>query len=256
MEQQEINETSIFEYTKVPLPEDCIFKISPSAISKFFEMPIVWYKEQVTGEEKFEGSTASVLGSVVHALAEQYSKGEKSSREEVETYLRKQRFKPGINIDEIRNLYPDMAGTLINEYIRKEPKPTEIEVSRFAEVKDGVYVAGTLDRRTGSMVEDYKNVSTKPNTEKIPWHYYIQLMAYAWLCKQHNIEVDRIRIIYVVRPTKTLPVRLFKVTQTINEKDYRAIEDVLQLISDTILLSKEHPELNYLLFRSMQLKET
>jgi CRISPR/Cas system-associated exonuclease Cas4 (RecB family) len=245
---------SVFDYVQVPLPEDCIFKISPSSISKFFEMPIVWYKDQVLKEKQFLGNTASVLGSVVHGLAEQYVKGIQSSRDEVDKYLTKQMFNTDVNVKDVRDLYPDMAKTLINEYIRHN-KPTEVERSLCFEVKDGVYVAGTFDNRTNDIIVDYKNVSTKPKTDKIPWNYYIQLMAYAWMMKQEGTEINKIRLVYVVRPTKTMGVRLFKVTQVITERDYQAIEDVLQLISDTILLSKSNPELNYLLFKSMSLKE-
>jgi hypothetical protein len=105
------------------------------------------------------------------------------------------------------------------------------------------------------MVVDYKNVGQKPG-DAIPWNYYIQLMAYAYMYKkQHNIPIDRIRLVYTVRPTKTLPVRVFVVTQQIGERDYQAIEDVLTLIADTVLLSMKDPSLNYLLFKSMQLKE-
>ena len=34
-------------YKDVVMPEDCIFKISPSSINKFFEYPSVWYAENV-----------------------------------------------------------------------------------------------------------------------------------------------------------------------------------------------------------------
>ena len=246
--------SSVFDYVDIELPENGIFKISPSGISKFFEMPIVWYKEQVLGEVQFKGSTATVLGSVIHGLAEQYSKGEQSSRDEVETYLKKHMFNSDVNVAEVRGLYPDMASALINEYV-KHNKPTETERSLICEFKDGVYLAGTFDNRTKDILVDYKNVSTKPKTDKIPWNYYIQLMAYAWLLKQEGTEINKIRLVYTVRPTKTLGVRVFKVTQVITERDYQAVEDVLQLISDTILLSKSNPELNYLLFKSMELKE-
>lgn len=247
-------EPTIFDHVKVPLPEDCIFKISPSAISKFFEFPVIWYKEQVLGEVQFKGNTASVLGSVVHGLAECYAKGAETSREMVEPYLVKHKFNMDVNVSMVRELYPDMAAALINEYLRHN-KPTEVERSLCQLVKDGIYVAGTFDNRTGSCIVDYKNVSTKPNTDKIPWNYYIQLMAYAWMCKQEGIEIDKIRLVYVVRPTKTMGVRVFKVTQVINDTDYRAIEEVLEIIADTILLSNSNPELRYLLFKSMQLKE-
>jgi CRISPR/Cas system-associated exonuclease Cas4 (RecB family) len=247
-------EPSIFDHVQVPLPDDCIFKISPSSISKFFEFPVIWYKEQVLGETQFHGNTASVLGSVVHALAEQYARGESSSREEVEEYLNKQRLKPDVDVDTVRSLYPDMASTLINDYVSTN-KPTEVERSMCHEVIDGVYVAGTFDNRTNSIIVDYKNVSKKPSIDKIPWNYYIQLMAYAWMMKQEGTKIDKIRLVYVVRPTKTMGVRLFKVTQVIGDADYQAIEDVLNIIADTILLSKEQPQLTYLLFKSMQFKE-
>lgn len=245
----------IFEYTNVPLPEDCKFKISPSSISKFFEYPIIWYKDQVLGETQFDGNTASVLGTVIHALAESYSRGIQTDRTMIDTFLRKYRFRTDIDTDTIKSLYPDMAALLINDYLRHNPA-SEVEQSLCHEVKDGIYVAGTFDNRTGSTIVDYKNVTTKPKADKIPWNYYIQLMAYAWMCKQEGIEIDKIRLVYTVRPTKTLPPRLFKVTQVINEQDYQAIEDVLTLIADTVLLGTEKPELNYLLYKSMQLKDS
>lgn len=243
-----------FDYTLVELPEDCTFKISPSSISKFFEYPVVWYKDQILGEQQFTGNTSSVLGSIVHGLAERFAKNEPSDRTLVETYLRKYLLDPKVNCQEIRDLYPDMAKTLINEYVSKN-KPTEVEQSLIMKVKDGIYVAGTCDNLTGNTVVDYKNVSMKP-ADTIPWNYYVQLMAYAKMYKEtKGVQVDRIRLVYVVRPTKTLPVRLFVVNQTIGDSDYKAIDDVLTLISDTVLLSRAHPELNYLLFKSMQLKE-
>ena len=247
-------EPTIFDYYKIPLPDNCIFKISPSAISKFFEMPVVWYKEQVLGEVQFKGNTSSVLGSIVHGLAEQYAKGETSSREEIDKYLTKHKFNTDVNINEVRNLYPDMAKTLINEYLRHN-KPTEVERSMFKEIKDGVYLAGTFDNRTGTTIVDYKNVATKPNTDKIPWNYYIQLMAYAWMCREEGIEIDKIRLVYIVRPTKTLPIRIFTVNQIINDDDYKAVEDVLELIASTILTINDEPHLIPLLFKSMSLKK-
>ena len=248
-----MSQNSVFDYVEVPLPEDCIFKISPSSISKFFEMPVVWYKDQVLKEQQFLGNTSSVLGSIVHGLAEQYVKGIPSSREEVEKYIKKHIFNKDVNVKEVRELYPDMAKALINEYIRHN-KPTEVERSLCYEIKNGIYVAGTFDNRTKDIIVDYKNVSTKPKTDNIPWNYYIQLMAYAWMLKQEGTEINKIRLVYVVRPTKTMGVRIFKVTKVITEKDYQAVEDVFQLISDTILVSRDNPELNHLLFKSMELK--
>lgn len=242
-----------FDYTVVELPEDCKFKISPSSISKFFEFPVVWYKDQVLKDQQFTGNTGSVLGSIIHGLAESYAKGLPTSKELVEDYLLGYRMHPDVNCAEIRELYPDMAKILINDYIRHN-KPTSVEESLVSHVKEGIYLAGTCDNLTNTMVVDYKNVATKPS-ETIPWNYYIQLMAYAYMYKKEKgVDVDRIRLVYTVRPTKTLPVRQFVVTKTIDATDYQNIENVLTIIADTMLLSFAQPELNYILFKSMQLK--
>lgn len=120
--------------------------------------------------------------------------------------------------------------------------------------RNGMQNYCTFKTTTPAIVVDYKNVSTKPNSDKIPWNYYIQLMAYAWMLKQEGVVIDKIRLVYVVRPTKTMGVRLFKVTKVIDESDYKAIEEVLEIIADTVLLSRSNPELNYLLFKSCSLK--
>lgn len=249
----------LFDYVHVDLPEDCTFKISPSSISKFFEYPVVWYKDQVLGEKQFEGNTSSVLGSVVHGLAELYAKGEPTSTELVDEYLRKYRFNPDVDLQKVKELYPGMSSALINDYIRKNP-PTAVEESLVQSIGDGIYMGGTCDNITAApdnssaMIVDYKNVSTKPNTRSIPWNYYIQLMAYAMMYQSKSVNVDRIRIVYVVRPTKTLGPRVFKVTKTINQSDFDALDDALTIIKDSVLKCKEDPSLTYLIFKSMQFK--
>ena len=47
------------------------FKISPSGVEKFFSDKVTWYSENLLGaSKKFTGSTATVLGTIVHACAE------------------------------------------------------------------------------------------------------------------------------------------------------------------------------------------
>lgn len=143
-----------FDYTVVPLPEDCFFKISPSSISKFFDFPVIWYKEQILGEKHFTGSTATVLGSIIHGLAEFYAKGLPTDKDLVEKYLRKHMMSPDVNCQEIRELYPEMAKLLINDYIRHN-KPTEVEVSIVTQIRPGMYLGGTCDNLTAGNVEYY-----------------------------------------------------------------------------------------------------
>jgi hypothetical protein len=69
---------------------DGAFGISPSNISKFFDKPHEWYREQVLGEEGFTGSTASVLGTCVHFCAEEYAKTGKVDVDSIYKYIYKE----------------------------------------------------------------------------------------------------------------------------------------------------------------------
>ena len=251
-----------FEYTQVSIPKDGIFKISPSQIDKFFSYPTIWYRENFLGEKDFIANTATVLGTIVHGIAESSALNENLSPEEihekVETYIMETANKlplgETLDIKLIKQLYPVLAPLLINEYVAKNP-PTEVEAQLCALVKDGVYVAGSCDNMTNGTIVDYKNVTTKPKTDSIPFNYKIQLLAYAFAYRARGEEIDRIRLVYTVRPTKTLPARIFEVNEVISDDDWKLIEDTLELIADTVVLVKKQPELAYLLFKSMKLKE-
>ena len=240
-----------FSYVEPTLPDDCTFKISPSQINRFFDAPVAWYKDNFRGEDSFTGNTGSTLGTIIHALAESAGKGEKPDRDAVEAFLDSIK-DPDIDKDVIREHYPEMSTALMNEYVMANI-PTEIEYQTCAEVLDGIYVAGTVDNRTGDVIVDYKNVKTKPNTEKIPFGYFIQLMAYAFADKARGVYTDRIRLVYTVRRTKTLPVRVFVVTHQITEDDWTMVNNTLMLIALTVKKQREDPNLIKLLYKSMQL---
>lgn len=256
---------SIFTYEQIELPNNAIFKISPSQIPKFFEYPVVWYQEQVLGEKTFEGNTATVLGTAIHYIAEMYAQArinntvidtDKWSMDIEKSLLNLNNQQ--VDIAQVSSLYQPMSEQLINQYLSTNV-PTEIEQQLYSHLDNGVYVAGTCDNLTvtgnSGTVVDYKNVAKKPNTDKIPWQYYIQLMAYAYMYKQQGYTIDRLRIIFTVRPTKTIGPRVFVVNHQITDKDWKAIKDVLTIIADTVTLSFDQPNLNYLLFKSMQLKD-
>ena len=246
-----------FSYTQVELPDDAVFKISPSQIDNFFSSPVVWYKEQILGQKVFDSSSSTVLGTIIHAVAEAYAKSESTSRDEIEEYLLTIS-NPDVDKNLIRDLYPMMAEALINEYVSTNP-PTEVEYQTLAHVKDGVYVGGTVDNRTGtresSTIVDYKNVSTKPKTDSIPFGYKIQMLAYAYADRERGIDTDRIRLVYTVRPTKTLPVRVFVVNHMIQESDWVLIEQTLNLIAESVLAVRNDPSITHLIFKSMNLKQ-
>lgn len=261
-----------FEYHKPTLPDDCVFRISPSQIAKFFSHPSVWYRDEILGEKSFTGSTASVLGTIVHAIAESYVKKEATSREEVEAYLtdfvkKRNIMDDPIDLETIRNAYPDMAMTLINDYI-KHNMPTEVEQSIYMKLIDGIYVAGHYDNYTGDCVVDYKTHSSATEPKAIPFHYKIQCLAYAYMLRNSGVPIARIRLVYVNRPIDTrsisektgkpigklTPPRVTELTEVITPEDWELIEHTLTLMAETVILSRSNPELTHLLFKSMKLK--
>ncbi len=241
----------MFEHTDVKLPEGAVFKISPSSISKFFDSPVVWYKEQVLKERDFKGNTATTIGTIVHYCAEQKILGKDIDVAAIEAAVHKID-NDDVDKMEVLSAWETQKDVLFDEYLNKNVID-ETESSMHHEVKEGVYVAGTCDALQGSTVIDFKNVSKKPS-DKIPFNYFVQLMAYAYMYKKRGTAVDRVQLVYTVKPTKTLPARLFVVTKLITDEDWEMIENTLELIADTIIKANEHPELVYLLFKSMQFK--
>lgn len=240
-----------FDYVVPTVPEDCTFRISPSQIDKFFASPVLWYKDNFMGENSFTGNTGSTLGTVIHAIAEAVGKDEATSRDIIEEYLATI-IDPEIDLDVVREHYPEMSMALVNEYILPN-MPTEVEYQTCANVTEGIYIAGTVDNRTGDTIVDYKNVTVKPNTEKIPFKYLIQLLAYAFADRDRGIATSRVRLVYTVRRTKTLPVRIFVVNHEITSNDWDMISNTLLLMALTVIKHKEDPDLIPLLYKSMQL---
>jgi CRISPR/Cas system-associated exonuclease Cas4 (RecB family) len=259
-----------FEYTPVT-PPNAIFKISPSSIGKFYNYPSTWYKEEVLGEEKqFKNSTSTILGTVIHAIAEEYGKHQKlpsNYQELCNNFIDKEyRLNKEIDPKEIKKLYPEMAENLIQNYLL-DNLPSETEKQIYTEVKDDIYVGGTVDAivrdpitKTTTVV-DYKNVGTKPSgvekpTYKLPFDYKIQLLAYAYILKQNGEKVNNIRIVYTVRPTKTFPARIYSTTHKITNEDWNLIKSVLTIIADSVIKASQDNECAALIFKSMQFKNS
>ena len=254
-----------FEYNEVKMPDDCIFKISPSGIGKFFSYPSVWYNEFVKGEEGFVGSTASELGTVCHAIYESYSLNEELTDEDVEEYLFEiqngkyddkgkliKEPNPEVDIDEVRNNYRAISDLVIEEYLQHN-LPDKVEEEVVAEVCDKVYIGGTYDNLTGDTVVDFKTVGKKPS-DSIPFNYKIQLLAYAYALKRNGHQINRIRIVYGVKPLKSTPARVFVVTEVITDEDWKLIKDTLTMIAKTVILAEEQPDTVPLLFKSMNIE--
>lgn len=252
----------IFRYTRPELPDDCIHNISPSQINNFFALPRVWYEDNMTdGEKAFQGNTATVTGTIAHHIYKSVTLGESITREEInEQLMEYAQLKSELNIDtnQVMIDYPLVTGEVVNSYILPNDKKggvLKVEEQIVAKVMPGIYVGGTYDRLEGDCIVDYKNVGTKPNENVIPFHYKIQLLAYAFALRQAGHEVNRVRLVYGVKPTKTIPARCIVVTETIDYIAEKQISDTLKLIGESVLTVLENPSLTHLIFKSMDLKQ-
>lgn len=252
----------IFRYIRPEVPEDCIHSISPSQINNFFAYPKVWYEDNMLdGEKAFQGNTATVTGTIAHHIYKSVTLGEPVTREEInEQLIEYAALKPELELDvaQIMADYPLVTGEVVNSYViphNKQGGLLKVEEEVVAKVMPNIYVGGTFDRLEGDCIVDYKTVGTKPNEVTIPFNYKIQLLAYAYALRQTGHIVDRIRIVYGVKPTKTLPARCIVVTEQIDYIADKLIDDTLKLMGESILTVLENPSLTHLIFKSMDLKQ-
>jgi CRISPR/Cas system-associated exonuclease Cas4 (RecB family) len=248
------------------LPKDIKLRISPSSFNTFMSKPHEWYRQQILGEDKFEGNTSSVLGTVVHYVAECYAKGESVNKDEIEDYINSFEDNDEVDITVVRQNYKSMAEVLVNGYIMSN-KPTEVEKFLTVDLGDGVYLGGSVDNLTGTMVVDYKTYNSKSKPKSIPLGYKYQLLLYALMYIESGVDIDRVRLVYVNRhidggisektgkPLKSYPPEVTVLTETVTNEDIDFIVDVVTMCKETYLASLKHPELTHLLYRDMRLKK-
>ena len=161
------------------------FRISASSIYDFFTSTNAWFRENLYGETGFISSTASVLGTCVHFVAETYAKTEDftdADKLEVENYIIKHTtpgykdYNPDIDGELIREQYKIMAGAVVNEYIIPN-MPTTVEDFLHHEILDGIRVGGSCDAyqadeaNTTGVVVDYKTTGELSAPKKISMKY-------------------------------------------------------------------------------------
>ncbi len=271
-----IDYDSLFNYYdgKDRIPADA-FKISPSSVENFFSEKTNWYRENLLGEpKKFTGSTATVLGTCVHACAEVVANAKMDNTshdsdklaEEVEKYISTYADDPDYDVDKIRDLWRNMAEPLITEYVL-EANTIATEEFILHELLPNIYVGGTYDAITSTVpnddlynpigqltVRDYKTASSKPAS--FSYKYKLQAYTYAYILHQKGVKVSNVELCFAVQPTKTLGVRTFNFSVPFDDNAYKFIEGILFLIADSVQAFKALPEWRYLLACDYRLKTT
>ena len=248
------------------LPEG-VFKISPSSFNNFITYPHNWYRDQVLGEKQFDGNTASVIGTLVHYVAEKVAKGEAPNKDEITQYVANQSDNPDVETNVVLASYVAMAERLVNDYVLKN-MPTRVEEFISYDMGDGVHVGGSVDAlHAESCIVDYKTYNSKSKPKSIPMGYKYQLLIYAYIYQKMGVEIDRIRLVYINRfidggisqktgkALKSYAPEVTVLTESITDDDMNFIESVLLLCKETYLKSIEDPSLVHLLYRDMRLQK-
>ena len=224
------------------------FKISPSSVEKFFSEKVNWYSENLLGaSKKFTGSTATVLGTCVHAAAEVVANAKMASEahdsdelhEAIEEYIATYDGHEDYDTSKISMLWKNMAEALIKDYVlQANTIATEDFIQH--ELSPGVFVGGTYDAITSTVpnddinnpvgqltVRDYKTASKKPTT--FSYAYKLQAYTYAYILHQKGIKVSQVELCYTIQPTKAKPgeFRTLNFTLPFDDHAYDFIEGIL-----------------------------
>ncbi len=263
--------SSPLNYVPATVPDDCQLKISPSAFANFVEKPHYWYQTQVLKENVFDYNSMSIIGTIVHYVAETVAKGEEVDEKAIEQFIDSKEVKEDYDPQRVKNSWYEMASVLVNGYVLKNSDNyLAVEEQFCASVGDGVYAAGTLDVLQGTkedcMIVDYKTYSSKVKPKAIPAGYKYQLLVYAWVLRSLGYNVTRIRLVYVNeridggvsektgKPLKSYPPEVVVLTQSIEEDDFDFIGSMLELCRDTYIASLNYPDLRHVIYHDPRLK--
>lgn len=247
------------------------FRIGASQISRFFTNTNQWYRENLLNETGFVGSTASVLGTCVHAVAECVATDVQPSKDLIEEFIYKQASEnPDVIASDVIANYTYMSEALVNDYLL-DNMPTNSEDFLYEEILPGIGVGGSCDAailpddKQSGLIIDYKTTGALTAPTTISYGYKLQLLTYAWLYKQQGHYVDRIRIVYVTRnqvgrvsektgkPLKDYPSKTTTITEQITDEDFDMIEGIINVIAHSVQHWQNNPEHRHLLAQDWRL---
>lgn len=260
-----------YDHKKEYLPKDRKLNISPSGFSNFVSKKHQWFREVVLKEKGFEGSTASVLGTIVHAIAECVATDVEVDVKAINAYVKDNEHLEDFRADVVLDNYEGMATELVNSYVLQNmDNYLEVESVHVADLGDGVYVSGSLDVLEGTKddccVVDYKTYNSKTKPKAIPMHYKYQLLVYAFLLWKNGYNPSRVKLVYINRnidggisektgkPLKNYPPEVTVLVEEITTEDLEFIEGLLYLCKDSFEASEKHPELRHVIWNDPRLK--
>ena len=243
------------------------FRIGASGVSRFFTSTSSWFRENMLGEDGFTGSTASVLGTIVHGLLEAYVTKNPLPQSEINEYLISQSsIVPDLDVYYIQQQYPLMAAVAI-EYLMYELDESCV-AERFIhkELLPGIHVGGSIDLHSSNSVTDYKTTSAKYPPKSIAYSWKLQLLTYAKLLIDEGHNIQYIRVISIStyvdggvsektgKPLKSYPPTVTVLEEAITQDDLDMISGIHQVIAESVQTFRDNPAMRHLLAQDARLR--
>jgi len=261
----------VYDKSTDHLPEDLKLKISPSKFAKFINTPHKFYSEEILEEEGFTYNTSSVMGTIVHHLAELVASSKEINKQDIENYIELHEENEDYCKETVRNNFESVANVLINTYtIPRMGNFLEVETKHFVKIDEGIYAAGTVDIIEGTkddcMLTDYKTYNSKTKPKALIKDYRIQALVYAYILRCNGYNVTRIRNVYINRnidggisektgkPLKSYPPEVTEITEVVTDEDMEFIKSVLELCADTYNAGVNYPQLLHVIWKDKRLQ--
>ncbi len=253
-----------------------VFRIQPSALSRFFDYTNQFFREKLLGETGFISSTAACAGTCVHYLAEQYCNNgaiTDDDRNEIYEYISLQA-SDDVDPDEVRTRIRPMWAVL-KPYLDEHPSslseplvsmPTAIagialggSIDSLIDLTDPTAKYSSIDEVVASghnfKIVDYKTTSTKSPIAKFAKGYKFQLLAYSLILKHLGVNVTEIELVYITqehigaisektgKQLKSYPSQVYTLTEPVTPESLEFIQSLVTIISHSVEAFVTKPEL-------------
>lgn len=180
-----------------------------------------------------------------------------------------------VDIHVVMKNYMPMFQVWVNEYANMYPKPKYREYSVKMLLQDDIMFAGTVDGceqeddlaeegfqelamtddekldlatdGNKNVVIDYKTAG-KMKSSMDKGHRF-QMTAYAMALIAEGKKVDSIRVVYIIRPTKTLPARVKVFEEELTDEMLMEQVEIMELMKKSINVVNQNPELTDVIFK-------
>lgn len=222
----------MFEYNEGTLKMNQI-RISPSGVNELLNNFSYWFKSRVLKQSYEYGKPDNrVLGTVLHALIENYYTKEHTQEEVLEKageYITNSgvvdSWKLIENVDTMFEAWKE-------QFAKEHEEPSKVEGWVEFEPSNRIKLSGTYDALFGDTLFDWKSTATKKSTFG---NYKAQLYTYAWLLRKNDIEVNNIGICYIQQPLKSGQVNIIVLKEPIDEDYMRSLIGKIKTASDKVI---------------------